>query len=180
MTHRYYPCIMPSWHGHAFCITGHSWAAIDGFSPQGGDDAELWCCCFCATLTKMVTKHSRGWWFGTPWRSRDFTLLSLKFIRFYPADFTLHTTHGDVFYFLTRSITKYAHCSCIVLLYCGNVSNELPMPSKIISLACRQSHECPLSLNNPWGISVNKTDEYAKNHIKTTWNKAHQNRANIL
>ena len=145
MTHRYYPCIMTSWHGHAFCITGHLWAAIGGFSPQGGR--------WCRTLMLLLLCY--------PDQNADQTVTRLMIwdamtlVWLHPTVFEIHPfltcrihfcTLRTVMYFiyLTRSITKYAHCFCIVLLCCGNVSNDLPMPSRMISLACRQSHECPI------------------------------------
>ena len=66
---------MASWYGNAFHTTGCLWGESIGhrwFPSQRAGDALLWCF---FSLKCLFDKQSNCWWFETPWRPREVTLV---------------------------------------------------------------------------------------------------------
>ena len=69
-------CMMTSWNGNAFCITGPLWGESTGdlcipFTKFQWHGFEA----FFVSLRQQLNKQSNGWWFWTLWRSCGVTVM---------------------------------------------------------------------------------------------------------
>ena len=72
---------VPSQHGNAFRIIDPLWGESSCIPFTNASHVDLWCV-LVIDLIKLLSKQSRCWWFESPWRSCDVTLMVDKIIAY--------------------------------------------------------------------------------------------------